>query len=83
MTDIRLNHYFGFDPFLGGQREVVVKIMAGWSAVAIFPIGSGGALCYQLPAMHLAGITRMVSPLLARMKDQLALLRANKTPAPN
>ncbi len=81
MADFGLKRYFGFDRFLAGQREVVEKIVAGESAVAIFPTGGGKSLCYQLPAMHLEGITLVVSPLLSLMKDQLEFLQAKKIPA--
>jgi ATP-dependent DNA helicase RecQ len=81
MTDYGLKQYFGFDHFFDGQREVVEKVAAGESAVAIFPTGGGKSLCYQLPAMHLAGITLVVSPLLSLMKDQLEFLQSKKIPA--
>jgi len=76
-----LKDRFGFDGFLKGQREVIGRIMAGQSAAAIFPTGAGKSLCYQLPALHLQGLTLVVSPLLSLMKDQLAFLRSKKIPA--
>ena len=81
MTDYALKHYFGFDQFLHGQREVIGKIVAGESAAAIFPTGAGKSLCYQLPAMHLPGITLVVSPLLSLMKDQIDFLQSKQIPA--
>ncbi len=72
---------FGFDQFLKGQQEVVERIVAGQSAVAIFPTGAGKSLCYQLPALHLCGLTLVVSPLLSLMKDQLDFLLQKKIPA--
>jgi len=81
LTDYGLKRYFGFDRFLAGQREVVGRIVAGESAAAIFPTGGGKSLRYQLPAMHLEGITLVVSPLLSLMKDQIEFLEAKKIPA--
>ncbi len=71
-----LRNYFGFDQFLPGQREVVEHIMAGKSAAAVFPTGGGKSLCYQLPALLLPGVTLVVSPLIALMKDQIDALTA-------
>ena len=70
----QLQKYFGFNSFKKGQKEVILKIMKGQSAAAIFPTGAGKSLCYQLPAMFLPGITLVVSPLLSLMKDQLDFL---------
>ena len=81
MTDYSIKRYFGFDRFLTGQKEVIGKIVAGESAAAIFPTGGGKSLCYQLPAMHLPGITLVVSPLLSLMKDQIEFLKSKQIPA--
>ena len=70
----QLQQTFGFESFKKGQQETITKILAGKSACAIFPTGSGKSLCYQLPALQLPGITLVVSPLLALMKDQLDFL---------
>ena len=70
----QLQKYFEFNSFKKGQEEVILKIMKGQSAAAIFPTGAGKSLCYQLPAMFLLGITLVVSPLLSLMKDQLDFL---------
>jgi len=70
----QLQKYFEFNSFKKGQEEVILKIMKGQSAAAIFPTGAGKSLCYQLPAMFLPGITLVVSPLLSLMKDQLDFL---------
>ena len=69
-----LKHYFGFDEFRPGQREVIEHLLAGQSAAAVFPTGSGKSLCYQLPALLLPGVTIVVSPLIALMKDQIDAL---------
>ncbi len=71
-----LQTYFGFSEFRSGQRQVIEQILAGKSSVAVFPTGSGKSLCYQLPALVLPGLTLIVSPLLALMKDQIDALKA-------
>jgi ATP-dependent DNA helicase RecQ len=70
-----LQTHFGFDEFLPGQREVVENLVAGRSALAVFPTGGGKSLCYQLPALLLEGVTLVVSPLIALMKDQIDALQ--------
>src|SRR5476651_1415156 len=67
--------HFGFDRFLPGQREVIAHLLAGRSALAVFPTGGGKSLCYQLPALQIEGLTLVVSPLIALMKDQIDFLR--------
>ncbi|MGB5684713.1 MAG: DEAD/DEAH box helicase, partial [Candidatus Electrothrix sp.] len=69
-----LQQIFGFDAFLPGQDAVIAAVLAGRSALAIFPTGQGKSLCYQLPALHLPGLTLVVSPLMALMKDQVDFL---------
>ena len=76
-----LRDLFGFPAFRPGQEEVVARLLAGRSAVAIFPTGAGKSLCYQLPAVALEGLTLVVSPLIALMKDQLDALQARGIPA--
>jgi ATP-dependent DNA helicase RecQ len=71
-----LERVFGFQQLRPGQERVVTAVLAGRSAAAIFPTGSGKSLCYQLPALHLPHLTLVVSPLLALMQDQLAFLHA-------
>ena len=65
---------FGLDAFRPGQQRVVEALLAGRSALAVFPTGSGKSLCYQLPALLLDGVTVVVSPLIALMKDQIDFL---------
>lgn len=72
---------FGHDAFLPGQREVVEHLIAGRSAAAVFPTGGGKSLCYQLPALMLDGLTLVVSPLIALMKDQVDALAVRGVPA--
>ncbi len=71
-----LQQHFGFDQFRPGQREVIENLQAGRSAAAVFPTGGGKSLCYQLPALTLPGVTLVVSPLIALMKDQIDALIA-------
>jgi ATP-dependent DNA helicase RecQ len=66
---------FGFDAFRPGQEQVVEALLAGRSALAVFPTGAGKSLCYQLPALLLEGMTVVVSPLIALMKDQIDFLQ--------
>jgi len=71
-----LRDVFGFSEFRAGQEQVVATLLEGRSALAVFPTGAGKSLCYQLPALLLDGLTVVVSPLIALMKDQVdALLR--------
>jgi ATP-dependent DNA helicase RecQ len=65
---------FGFDEFRDGQSEVIETLLRGESAAAVFPTGAGKSLCFQLPAVMLEGMTLVVSPLLALMKDQVDAL---------
>ena len=71
-----LRERFGFDQFRAGQEAVIAHLLAGRSALAVFPTGSGKSLCYQLPALLLEGLTVVVSPLIALMKDQVDFLQA-------
>lgn len=76
-----LQKHFGFADFREGQREVIGSILEGKDAVVVMPTGSGKSLCYQLPAMILDGVTLVVSPLIALMKDQVDALHARGLPA--
>lgn len=69
-----LKTVFGFDSFRPGQETIVEQILQGNSALAVFPTGSGKSLCYQLPALMLDGLTIVISPLIALMKDQVDFL---------
>jgi ATP-dependent DNA helicase RecQ len=66
---------FGFGSFRPGQERIVEGLLAGRSALAVFPTGGGKSLCYQLPALMLEGVTIVVSPLIALMKDQIDFLQ--------
>jgi ATP-dependent DNA helicase RecQ len=72
-----LQSVFGFEQFREGQEAVVSKLLAGESVLAIFPTGAGKSLCYQLPALLLDGITLVISPLIALMKDQIDFLQGH------
>ena len=76
-----LRSVFGFDSLRTGQDAVVNAIMAGRDALAIMPTGGGKSLCYQLPALCREGLTVVVSPLIALMKDQVDALQARGVPA--
>jgi ATP-dependent DNA helicase RecQ len=70
-----LARIFGFDDFRPGQKEVLEAIFAGQDVLAVMPTGSGKSLCYQLPAIVRRGITIVVSPLIALMRDQVQQLQ--------
>jgi ATP-dependent DNA helicase RecQ len=76
-----LAKHFGFREFLEGQERVVESILAGDDVLVIMPTGGGKSLCYQLPALALDGITVVVSPLIALMKDQVDTLTEKNIPA--
>ncbi|NQU19870.1 MAG: RecQ family ATP-dependent DNA helicase [Candidatus Nealsonbacteria bacterium] len=76
-----LQRTFGFDDFREGQEPVISRLLAGRSALAVFPTGSGKSLCYQLPALLLDGLTLVISPLIALMKDQIDFLVSRNVPA--
>jgi ATP-dependent DNA helicase RecQ len=71
-----LRERFGHTGFRGGQEPVIRALLDGRSALAVFPTGGGKSLCYQLPALLLDGLTLVVSPLIALMRDQVAALTA-------
>lgn len=76
-TDYRglLKQYFGYDTFRPGQEKVIDALTKKGAALAVFPTGGGKSLCYQLPALTFDGLTLVVSPLIALMKDQIDTLR--------
>ena len=76
-----LSKYFGFNDFLEGQADVVDAVLRGDDVVVVMPTGGGKSLCYQLPALMLEGVTLVVSPLIALMKDQVDQLAARRIPA--
>ena len=70
-----LQERFGMESFRTGQREVIEHVLAGRDVLCVMPTGGGKSLCYQLPALLLGGLTLVVSPLIALMKDQVDVLR--------
>ena len=73
--DAEVLKHFGHAHFRQGQRQVVETLLARRSALAVFPTGGGKSLCYQLPAILMDGVTLVVSPLIALMKDQVDVLQ--------
>ena len=76
-----LKTHFGFESFLPLQQEIVSHVLSGQDGLVLMPTGGGKSLCYQLPALALDGLTLVVSPLIALMKDQVGGLKANDVPA--
>jgi len=72
---------FRLEAFRPGQREVISAVLAGEDCLCVMPTGGGKSLCYQLPALVLDGLTLVVSPLIALMKDQVDQLQALGLPA--
>jgi ATP-dependent DNA helicase RecQ len=70
-----LERHFGFPDFRTGQLEVIEALERSGRALAVFPTGGGKSICYQLPALTLDGVTLVVSPLIALMKDQIDFLK--------
>lgn len=75
-----LQEFFGFDNFKGDQEKIVNSVMKGDDTFVIMPTGGGKSLCYQLPALMLPGVTIIISPLIALMKNQVDQLRSFGTP---
>jgi ATP-dependent DNA helicase RecQ len=66
-----LSSVFGFSAFRPGQAEIVDAVVAGRNVLAIMPTGGGKSLCFQLPALMRPGVTVVISPLIALMRDQV------------
>lgn len=72
-----LKEKFGYDHFRAGQDTAIDRVLAGENTLVVMPTGGGKSLCYQIPALMLPGLTVVVSPLIALMKDQVDALNDN------
>lgn len=79
--EVALKHFFGYDQFRLGQREVIEAALQHQDLMVVMPTGGGKSLCFQLPGLLLSGLTVVISPLIALMQDQVTTLQANDIPA--
>src|SRR4029079_3851713 len=76
-----LKQYFGFSAFRPLQQEILSDALAGEDVLALLPTGGGKSLCFQLAALARPGLTIVVSPLIALMKDQVDAMKSGGIPA--
>ena len=76
-TSSILAEVFGYGELRAGQAEAMEAVLGGRHVLAVMPTGAGKSLCFQVPALVLGGVTVVVSPLVALMRDQVAALRLN------
>jgi len=85
MTSVQLpqllKRYFGYDSFRPLQQQIIEDSLAGRDVLAVLPTGAGKSLCFQLPALVRSGLTLVISPLIALMKDQVDAMTASGVPA--
>lgn len=76
-----LTDFFGYSKFRGSQEAVITAVLQGHDSIALMPTGAGKSVCYQVPAMVMPGLTLVISPLIALMKDQVDALNGLGIPA--